>query len=71
MSRLDETRKEINRRTTRYDKNELEAKLLKNQRASRNENLNKYIKGVMLGEIQSEIPNMKEFIESIIKRGAC
>ena len=70
MSRLDETRKEINRRTVRYGRDELEAKLLKSQRASRNQKLNEYIKGVLLGEIQSEIPNMKEFIESMI-RGAC
>lgn len=72
MSRkLDETRREINRRTGRYDRNELETRLLKNQRASRNKNLNTYIKGVMLGEIKSEIPGMREFIENMIKRGAC
>lgn len=69
--KLDEIRKEINKRTVQYDKNELETKLLESQRASRNKKVNNYIRDVMSGKIESEIPNMREFIKNTINRGNC
>ena len=66
---LDEIRKEVNKRTVQYDKNELETKLLESQRASRNKKVNNYIRDVMSGKIESEIPNMREFIKNTINRG--
>ena len=53
--KLDEIRKEVNKRTVQYDKNELETKLLESQRASRNKKVNNYIRDVMSGKIESEI----------------
>ncbi|MBS7131413.1 MAG: hypothetical protein KH116_10770 [Clostridium sp.] len=67
--KLDEIRKEVNKRTVQYDKNELETKLLESQRASRNKKVNNYIRDVMSGKIESEIPNMREFIKNTINRG--
>ena len=69
--KLDEIRKEVNKRTVQYDKNELETKLLESQRASRNKKVNNYIREVMSGKIESEIPNMREFIKNTISRGNC
>ncbi|SCI52294.1 hypothetical protein [Intestinibacter bartlettii] len=69
--KLDEIRKEVNKRTVQYDKNELETKLLESQRASRNKKVNNYIRDVMSGKIESEIPNMREFIKNTINRGNC
>jgi hypothetical protein len=69
--KLDEIRKEVNKRTVQYDKNELETKLLESQRASRNKKVNNYIRDVMSGKIESEIPNMREFIKNTISRGNC
>lgn len=66
--KLDEIRKEVNKRTVQYDKNELETKLLESQRASRNKKVNNYIRDVMSGKIESEIPNMREFIKNTINR---
>ena len=69
--KLDEIRKEVNKRTVQYDKNELETKLLESQRASRNKKVNNNKRDVMSGKIESEIPNMREFIKNTINRGNC